>query len=112
MTYIQSTAFRHFPGSTARLAPGDAFPYSEGVEVRFKPDLQAKLDELATETGRPTDELVEDVVAGYFDELARTQETLNSRYDDLKSGRVKPIDGEEAFARLKANTEAQRNRQI
>lgn len=41
------------------------------MEVHFKPDLQAKLDELATETGRPSDELVEDVVAGYFDELAR-----------------------------------------
>ena len=80
------------------------------MEVRFKPDLQAKLEELATETGRPTDELVEDAVAGYVDELARTQDMLNSRYDDLKSGRVKPIDGEEAFARLKANTEAQRNR--
>ena len=82
----------------------------KAMEVRFKPDLQAKLDELATETGRPADELVEDVVAGYFDELARTRDTLDSRYDDLKSGRVKPIDGEEAFARLKAKTEAQRNR--
>lgn len=82
------------------------------MEVNFKPDLQAKLDELATETGRPSDELVEDAVAGYFDELARTQGMLNSRYDDLKSGRVKPIDGEEAFSRLKANTQAQRNRQI
>ena len=82
------------------------------MEVHFKPDLQAKLDELATETGRPTGELVEDVVAGYFDELARMQHMLDGRYDDLKSGRVKPIDGEEAFARLKANTEAQRNRQI
>ncbi len=81
------------------------------MEVHFKPDLQAKLDELATATGRPTDELVEDVVAGYFDELARTRDVLDSRYDDLKSGRVKLIDGEEAFAQLKANSEAQRNRQ-
>jgi hypothetical protein len=35
---------------------------------------------------------------------------LNSRFDELKSGRVKSIDGEEAFARLKEKTEAQRNR--
>jgi len=35
---------------------------------------------------------------------------LDSRYDELKSGRVEPIDGEEAFARLKAKTEALRNR--
>ena len=27
----------------------------------------------------------------------RTQEVLDRRYDDVKSGRVKPIDGEEAF---------------
>jgi hypothetical protein len=80
------------------------------MEVHFNNDLQAKLDQLATETGRPTDELVEDVVAGYFDELAGVREKLNSRYDDLKSGKVKPIDGEEAFARLKAKTEAERQR--
>jgi len=61
------------------------------MEVYFNPDLQAKLDKLATESGRSTGELVEDVVAGYFDELARTRDMLNSRYDDLKSGRVKPI---------------------
>src|SRR5208283_1749192 len=82
----------------------------KAMEVHFNPDLQAKLDKLATETGRPTGDLVEDVVAGYFDELAGVREMLNSRYDDLKSGRVQPIDGEEAFARLKAKTEAQRNR--
>lgn len=71
------------------------------MEVHFKPDLQAKLDELATETGRPTDELVEDVVAGYFDELAQTRDMLNSRYDDLKSGRVKPISRNEVVARFR-----------
>jgi predicted DNA-binding protein len=71
------------------------------MEVHFNPDLQAKLDKLATETGRPTVELVEEVVAGYFDELAQAREMLNSRYDDLKSGRVKPIDGEEFFESLR-----------
>jgi hypothetical protein len=35
---------------------------------------------------------------------------LDGRYDDIKSGKVKLIDGEEAFARLKEKTEAQRNR--
>ena len=71
------------------------------MEVHFTADLQAKLDKLATETGRPTGELVEDVVAGYFDELAQAREMLNSRYDDLKSGRVKPIDGEAFFESLR-----------
>ena len=71
------------------------------MEVHFNPELQAKLDKLATETGRPTGELVEDVVAGYFDELVRTREMLNSRYDDLKSGSVEPIDGKEFFEELR-----------
>jgi predicted transcriptional regulator len=79
----------------------EAFPYSEAMEVHFAPDLQAKLDKLAIETGRPTGELVEDVLAEYFDELAQTREMLNSRYDDLKSGRVKPIDGEAFFETLR-----------
>ena len=35
-----------------------------------------------------------------MDELAQTRDMLNSRYDDLKSGRVKPIDGEEFFESL------------
>ena len=65
------------------------------------PDLQAKLDSWVTETGRGPGELVEDAMAGYFDELARTRQMLDSRYDDLKSGRVKPIDGEEFFESLR-----------
>jgi predicted transcriptional regulator len=79
------------------------------MEVHFNPDLQAKLDELATETGRPTDELVEDAVLGYFNELAQTRETLNSRYDDLKSGRVKPIPGDEVIARLREKSATRRS---
>ena len=56
--------------------------------MHLNPDLQAKLDQLAQETGRATAELVADAMAGYFEELARVRETLNSRYDDLKSGKV------------------------
>ena len=75
------------------------------MEVNFNPELQAKLEKLSTETGRPTVELVEDVVAGYFDELVETRRMLDSRYDDLKSGRVKPIDGEEFFEGLRRREE-------
>ncbi len=32
------------------------------------------------------------------DELAQTRDMLDSRYDDLKTGRVKPIPGEEVEA--------------
>jgi hypothetical protein len=53
---------------------------------------------------------VEDAVVGYFDELAHTREMLDRRFDDLESGRVKPIDGEDAYRRLLEKTEVQRRR--
>jgi BioD-like phosphotransacetylase family protein len=81
------------------------------MEVHFGPDVEKKLNDLAAQSGRGTDELLQDALAGYLDELAATREMLNRRYDDLKNGKVKLIDGEEAFARLKAKTEVQRNRQ-
>ena len=81
------------------------------MEVHFSPDVEKKLNDIAAQSGRRTDELLQDALAAYFDELVRTRDMLGSRYDELKSGRVEPIDGEEAFARLKAKTEAQRNRQ-
>ena len=78
------------------------------MEVQFEPDVQAKLDQMARESGRAAAELVKDVVAGYFDELAGTREMLNSRYDDIKSGRVTLIPGDEVFARLREKSEALR----
>ena len=80
------------------------------MEVHFTPDLQAKLEQMAQDSGCPVDELVEDAVIGYFDELASVRETLDGRYDDLESGKVKPIDGEEAYRRLLEKTEIQRRR--
>ena len=78
------------------------------MEVHVKPEVQAKLDQMVRESGRPSDELVEDAIIGYFDELAYAREMLDRRYDDLESGKVKPIDGEEAYQRLMARTEARR----
>jgi hypothetical protein len=53
---------------------------------------------MARESGRPADKLVQDAVAGFVDDLAGTREMLNSRYDDIKSGNVKLIPGEEVEA--------------
>ena len=49
--------------------------------------------------------IVEDALAGYLEEVTAVCQTLDRRYDDLKSGRVKPIDGEEAFRRLREKRE-------
>ena len=79
-----------------------------GMEVRFKPETQSRLTELASKSGRPTDELVEDAMAAYLAEVAEVRDMLDSRYDDIKSGRVKPIDGEQAFARLRRKNKVRR----
>jgi hypothetical protein len=64
------------------------------------PENQARLEWLSAQTGRPPEALMDDAVTGYLDRLAEVRQTLNSRYDDLKSGRVKPISPEEMHARL------------
>ena len=71
------------------------------MEVHVKPETESRLHELAAQTGRPADDLVEDAIAAYLQELAQVRETLDIRYDEIKSGRVQPIDGEEALARLR-----------
>ncbi len=68
--------------------------------MQFEPEVQAKLEQMARESGRDAVELVRDAVAGYSDEGAGLREMLDSRYDDIKSGKVKLIDGERAFAQL------------
>jgi predicted DNA-binding protein len=71
------------------------------MEVHFKPETQSRLNELASKTGRPADDLVEDAVAGYLAEVVEVRNSLDSRYDEVKSGQVKPIDGETFFETLR-----------
>jgi putative addiction module component (TIGR02574 family) len=78
------------------------------MEVHFPPEVQTKLEQMARDTGRRSDELVEDVVTDFFDEITSTRETLDRRYDDLESGKVKPVPGDEVFARLRAKSAARR----
>ena len=79
-----------------------------GMVVRLKPETESRLQELAASTGRPPDELVEDAMAGYLAELEQTREMLDSRYDDVKSGRVAPIQSEQALLQLRRKSEDRR----
>jgi hypothetical protein len=75
------------------------------MDVRLKnPEIQDKIDRWVTETGRGPDELIEDAVVGYFEELAQTRKMIDSRYDDLKSGRVKPVSGDQVVAHFRAKS--------
>ena len=80
------------------------------MEVHLSPETEGKLKALAARSGRTPDDLLQDAVAGYLDELVGTREMLDQRYDQLERGEIELIDGAEALARLKANTEAQRKR--
>jgi predicted transcriptional regulator len=71
------------------------------MEVRFKPETESRLIELAASSGRAPDDLVEDAMSGYLAEIAEVRDTLGTRYDEIKSGRAKPIDGEAFFEGLR-----------
>lgn len=44
---------------------------------------------------------MEDAMAGYLQEVTEVRQMLDSRYDDIKSGRVKPVEGEVFFESLR-----------
>jgi len=78
------------------------------MEVHFTTETEKKLKDLAAQSGRGTDELVEDATAAYVEELLQARSILNSRYDDLKSGRVKAIPGDEVEAYFREKSAAAR----
>ena len=78
------------------------------MEVHFRPETESRLQELASKSGRPPSDLIEDAMAGYLQELAQVREMLDGRHDDLKSGRLQPVEGEEAFARLRQKSKERR----
>jgi len=44
---------------------------------------------------------MEDAMAGYLQEVTEVRQMLDSRYDDIKRGRVKPVEGEVFFESLR-----------
>jgi predicted transcriptional regulator len=56
------------------------------MEVRFPPELEAKLMHSAAQQGRNPDELVQDVVTRYFEEEARFVEAVTRGEEALKRG--------------------------
>ena len=76
------------------------------MEVHFPAELERKLNELAAQSGRSADELVQDAVAGMFDDLAETRTMLDRRYDEIESGKVNLIPGDEVEAYFRDKREA------
>jgi predicted DNA-binding protein len=67
----------------------------------LKPETESRLNKLASQSGRPTDDLVEDAMAAYLTEVAELRHVLDGRYEGVKSGRVKAVDGEAFFENLR-----------
>ena len=80
------------------------------MEVNFRPETESRLQELAQQTGRAPNDLIEDAMAGYLKELGETRAMLDARYDDLKSGRISPVDGDTAFDALRRKSQERRSR--
>lgn len=75
------------------------------MEVDLSPELEKRLNDLAIQTGRPAAELVRDAVSDLVDELAGTRTLLDRRYDDIKSGKVKLIPGDQIEAYFREKSE-------
>jgi hypothetical protein len=73
----------------------------ENMEVHLKRETELRLHDLASKSGRPTDDLIEDAMTVYLAEVTELRSTLDGRFDDIQSGRVKPVDGEAFFEDLR-----------
>jgi predicted DNA-binding protein len=78
--------------------------------VNLKPETESRLRQLAATTGREPAELVEDAMAGYLTELAEVHNMLDTRYDEIKTGSVKPLSGAEAFESLRNKSNDRRRK--
>lgn len=70
------------------------------MDVRIKPETEARLRALTGQSGRAADELVEDALAGYLNEVSELRKVLDTRYNDYKNGKVSAVDGEAVFEKL------------
>jgi predicted transcriptional regulator len=73
------------------------------MDVHLTPNTERRLAALAAKTGRAPEELLEDAIP-YLEELAGVRDMLDTRYDDLKSGRIQPVPGDEIEAHFRGKS--------
>ena len=79
------------------------------MEVNLTPDTEKKLLDLAATSGRGTDDLIEDAVAGYYDGLLQTRQHIEEGYLQAESGEL--IDGDQAQREIQDMKETWRQEQ-
>ena len=82
--------------------------YALAMVLSLEPALAAKVEQWSAETGRPATDLVEDAIAGYFNEIEELRSKLDSRYDEIVNGKVQPLDGIEVCRLIRERAEARR----
>jgi predicted transcriptional regulator len=70
------------------------------MEVHLSPDTEKKLLDLATASGRGTDDLIEDALAGYYEGMLQTRQHIEEGY--LQAERGELIDSEQASREIQA----------
>ena len=60
------------------------------MELQLKPELEAKLDQLVSDTGRSKSDFVEDALAGYLDELNPLRDMLDKAAELPEIGHPRP----------------------
>lgn len=65
------------------------------MDLRLEPALAARIERWSAETGRPVGDLLEDAIASYFQEVDDLR-GVDRRYDEMVSGKVKGVPGDEA----------------
>jgi predicted transcriptional regulator len=78
------------------------------MNIHVGKDLAKKLHDLAAASGRKADDLLHDALTGYLDEVNALRERLDRRYDEIASGKVRPMDGPEVIRDLRAKSSARR----
>jgi predicted transcriptional regulator len=70
------------------------------MEVNLTADAEKKLLDLAATTGRGTDDLIEDALAGYYEDVLHTRQHIEEGY--LQAERGELIDGDQARREIQA----------
>jgi len=58
------------------------------MEVNLRADTENKLRDFAANSGRSTDELVEDAVAGYFGDILETRRHIEEGHSQAERGEL------------------------
>lgn len=76
--------------------------------MQFQPQVQAELDQLAIEMGLSVDDLANELMADCLHKRAEVRKTIDRRFEDIESGRVTLIPGDQVRAMMREQSEAYR----